>query len=81
MSRYLVGQSFTPQTVRAVFDDFAMDGIVVFKREAHVWDGQRHRSELAALTAELGESVELVAEDDTHAVFLRRVRGVAERAA
>lgn len=69
MSRYLVGQSYSPERVAAACKDLGADLIVVFKREAHLWTGERHEQGTDVVVRALRGCHSLVGENDDYAVF------------
>lgn len=71
MTACLHGQHYTAASLRAAFDRYGCDGVLVFKREAHVWDGSTHRREPAAILAELAGVVTLAHEDERYAYYER----------
>ena len=71
MERYLHGLHYTPETLRTLWDDYTFDGIVVFKGEASVWDGELLQTEPRLLFSALGDSMALVREDEHYGLYWR----------
>ncbi len=69
MSRYMVGQHYTPQTLHAAFKEHDFNGVLVFKPEGCVWNGTTHTRDAKAMFGEFGDTLTLLGEDDRYALY------------
>lgn len=81
MSRYLAGQSFTVDTIAMACRDYDVNAVVIFKDEAHVWDGARHLSGTAPVLEALPGGATVVGEDDHYAACVLQSPARADEAA
>lgn len=69
MSRYMVGQRYTPQTLRQLAADHGFQGVVLFKQQAQVWHDGRPVTDPAVIFAAFQDAPTLVQQDDDHALY------------